>query len=227
MIKADFAWNDLGTWHSLLQVKHRNINDNYCEGNVVTSNTTNSFISSNNKLTTVVGLDNVIIIDTMNGLLVTDKSKMNDLEKAKILFTALFNGKSDSSPNYEIYEKAFLNNILSSEEIKLEIMKGNNEACYILAKTYEIINRNPQDEYNSMLLTLIGSKLGNTECTQLVYSYPTKYTSFESTVNNFIQNYIGQLNITFDDAILSAAYSDTLNTSMLGDPNYNNMYNPG
>lgn len=34
MIKADFAWNDLGTWHSLLQVKHRNINDNYCEGNV-------------------------------------------------------------------------------------------------------------------------------------------------------------------------------------------------
>ncbi|WP_121543252.1 hypothetical protein [Candidatus Rickettsia colombianensi] len=77
-----------------------------------------------------------------------------------------------------------------------------------------------------MLLTLIGSKLGNTECTQLVYSYPTKYTSFKSTVNNFIQNYIGQLNITFDDAILSAAYSDTLNTSMLGDPNYNNTYNP-
>ncbi|AXU07191.1 hypothetical protein [Rickettsia japonica] len=111
---------------------------------------------------------------------------MNDLEKAKILFTALFNGKSDSSPNYEIYEKAFLNNILSSEEIKLETMKGNNEACYILAKTYEIINRNPQDEYNSMLLTLIGSKLGNTECTQLVYSYPIKYTNFESTVNNFI-----------------------------------------
>ncbi|BDU59702.1 hypothetical protein FLA4_01120 [Candidatus Rickettsia kotlanii] len=104
-------------------------------------------------------------------------------------------------------------------------MKGNNEACYILAKTYEIINRNPQDEYNSMLLTLIGSKLGNTECTQLVYSYPIKYINFESTVNNFIQDYIGHLNVTFDDAILSAAYSDTLNTSMLGDSNYNNIYN--
>ncbi|WP_255374216.1 hypothetical protein [Rickettsia sp. Tenjiku01] len=43
--------------------------------------------------------------------MVADKSKMNDLEKAKILFTALFNGKSDLSPNYAIYEKAFLNNI--------------------------------------------------------------------------------------------------------------------
>ncbi|KJV62781.1 hypothetical protein [Rickettsia amblyommatis] len=81
MIKADFAWNDLGIWHSLLQVKDRNINDNYCEGHVVTSNTTNSCISSNNKLTTVVGLDNVIIIDTMNGLLVADKSKMNEIKE--------------------------------------------------------------------------------------------------------------------------------------------------
>jgi len=81
MIKADFAWNDLGTWHSLLQVKHRNINDNYCEGNVVTSNTTNSFISSNNKLTTVIGLDNVMVIDTMNGLLVADKSKITEIKE--------------------------------------------------------------------------------------------------------------------------------------------------
>jgi len=81
MIKADFAWNDLGTWHSLLQVKQQNINDNYCEGNVVTSNTTNSFISSNNKLTTVIGLDNVMIIDTMNGLLVADKSKMTEIKE--------------------------------------------------------------------------------------------------------------------------------------------------
>jgi|GEM_PF-6759995 len=48
---------------------------------------------------------------------------MNDLQKAKILFTALLNGKSHSSPHYEIYEKAFLNSILSSEEIKLEIME--------------------------------------------------------------------------------------------------------
>ncbi len=29
---------------------------------------------------------------------------MNDLEKAKILFTALFKRKSDSSPNYKIVE---------------------------------------------------------------------------------------------------------------------------
>ena len=30
MIKANFASNDLGTWHCLLLVKHWHINDNYC-----------------------------------------------------------------------------------------------------------------------------------------------------------------------------------------------------
>ncbi|ABV75309.1 Mannose-1-phosphate guanylyltransferase [Rickettsia akari str. Hartford] len=157
MIQADFVWNDLGTWHSLLQLTQPNINDNYCEGNVVTSNTTNSLISSNNKLTNVVDLENIIIIDTVNGLVVGDKSKINTIQD----------------------------------------------------------------------LVLIGSKLGNTECTQLIDSYPTKYTSFEYTVNNFIQNYVGQSDITSDNAILSAACSDTLNIAILGDINYKNMYNQG
>lgn len=81
MVEADFSWNDLGTWHSLLQVKQKEIGDNYCEGKVVTSNTTNSFISSNDKLTTVIGLDNVIVIDTVNGLLVADKSKTTEIQQ--------------------------------------------------------------------------------------------------------------------------------------------------
>ncbi|HJD56221.1 MAG TPA: mannose-1-phosphate guanylyltransferase [Rickettsia endosymbiont of Pyrocoelia pectoralis] len=81
MVEADFGWNDLGTWHSLLQVKQQGIGDNYCEGKVVTSNTTNSFISSNDKLTTVIGLDNVIVIDTVNGLLVADKSKTTEIQE--------------------------------------------------------------------------------------------------------------------------------------------------
>jgi len=84
MIKADFSWSDLGTWYSLLQIKQQNMGDNYCEGNVVIINTTNSFISSNNKLTTVIGLDNVMVVDTMNGLLVADKSRIGEIKELMI-----------------------------------------------------------------------------------------------------------------------------------------------
>ncbi|HJD67701.1 MAG TPA: mannose-1-phosphate guanylyltransferase [Rickettsia endosymbiont of Bembidion lapponicum] len=81
MVKADFIWNDLGSWSSLLQLKQQNIKDNYCEGNVITSNTTNSFISSNSKVTTVIGLDNVMVINTIHGLLVANKSRMTEIKE--------------------------------------------------------------------------------------------------------------------------------------------------
>ncbi|MFY9589455.1 mannose-1-phosphate guanylyltransferase [Rickettsia endosymbiont of Halotydeus destructor] len=81
MIKANFAWSDVGTWHSLWQTKQKDITDNYCEGNVVVSDTTNSYISSDNKLTTVVGLDNIIVINSKNGLLVADKSKAAEIKQ--------------------------------------------------------------------------------------------------------------------------------------------------
>ncbi|MCC8368503.1 MAG: mannose-1-phosphate guanylyltransferase [Rickettsia endosymbiont of Oxypoda opaca] len=81
MVKANFAWNDLGTWHSLWQIKQKDITDNYCEGNVIISDTTNSYISSDSKLTTVVGLDNIIVINSKNGLLVADKSKAAEIKQ--------------------------------------------------------------------------------------------------------------------------------------------------
>ncbi|WP_342270529.1 mannose-1-phosphate guanylyltransferase [Rickettsia endosymbiont of Orchestes rusci] len=81
MIKANFAWSDLGTWHSLWQIKQKDITDNYCEGNVVIGDTTNSYISSDNKLTMVVGLDNIIVINTKNALLVADKSKAAEIKQ--------------------------------------------------------------------------------------------------------------------------------------------------
>ncbi|WP_341787546.1 hypothetical protein [Rickettsia endosymbiont of Cantharis rufa] len=106
-------------------------------------------------------------------------------------------------------------------------MQGRHEACCILVKVNAIGFYQQKDEYSAVLLTLIGYKLGNQECQQFVAAAPTKYAFLEHTANYFVQNYIGRSDITFDDAILSSACSDTLNTSILGDPNYNNMYNLG
>ncbi|WP_395477759.1 hypothetical protein [Rickettsia endosymbiont of Pantilius tunicatus] len=84
MVKANFTWNDLGSWASLLQLKQQNIKDNYCEGNERISSTTNSFISSNSKVTTVIGLDNVMVINTIHGLLVANKSRMTEIKELVI-----------------------------------------------------------------------------------------------------------------------------------------------
>lgn len=81
MILGNFEWSDLGTWRSVWEIMEKDKLDNYCEGNVVTSNITNSYISSDNKLTMVIGLDNVIVINTKKGLLVADKSQVNKVKQ--------------------------------------------------------------------------------------------------------------------------------------------------
>lgn len=148
----------------------------------------------------------------------------------------------DLQGSWEDYKKGFSLQLPLSIEIVDKIIESfksditqqrDGEACRVLAERYKtgyskvIGSQIKKDEYTANLLTLIGKNLGNENCIKIFNLSPTKYEILESTVNNFIQNYIGQSDITFDDAILSAAYSDTLNTSILGDPNYNNMYNHG
>ncbi|HJD59828.1 MAG TPA: hypothetical protein LFW20_04095 [Rickettsia endosymbiont of Omalisus fontisbellaquei] len=171
-----------------------------------------------------------------------------------ILLKALFKGKLDSSLDYEIYEKAFLPTASSFEKksiykkilemFKLDVMQGNHEACLTLAKVYKLGFYVKKDEYTAILLTLIGYELENEQHKKAISACPIKckecekfknipvlsppeYEILKPTANNFICNYIGRSDITFDDAILLSACSDTLNTSILGDPNYNNMYNLG
>jgi mannose-1-phosphate guanylyltransferase len=70
MLEADFNWSDLGNWHSLWQFQEKDLTDNYCEGDIIKIDTTNSYISSNNKLTALIGIDNLIIVNTDDALLI-------------------------------------------------------------------------------------------------------------------------------------------------------------
>ena len=81
MLKSDFQWIDLGNWQSLWQIRKKDAKNNYCEGDIIVSDTTNSYINSNGKLITVIGLDNVIIINTDDVLLVADKTKITAIKQ--------------------------------------------------------------------------------------------------------------------------------------------------
>lgn len=109
------------------------------------------------------------------------KDKHNNLEKAEILFNSLLRGKIDSSLDYQTYEQVFLPIILN--ELKKNVMIGNSEAYYLLARVYEVeFNTHKKDEYVSILLTLAGHKLGNVKCSEIVNSNYMKYENFELNI---------------------------------------------
>lgn len=80
MVTAQFKWSDLGNWRSLWDMQEKDAEGNYCQGDVISLDTKNSYITSDNKLTAVVGMDNAIVINTEDALLVAGKSHANKIK---------------------------------------------------------------------------------------------------------------------------------------------------
>ncbi len=82
MVTAPFKWHDLGNWPALWHMQTKDKEGNYCKGDVISLDTQNSYITSDGKLTAVIGMDDTIIINTQDALLVVNKSHA---EKTKLL----------------------------------------------------------------------------------------------------------------------------------------------
>jgi len=83
VIPASFGWSDVGSWSALPEVI-----DGDREGNVaiasaglIAIDSTDSLVYGNNKLAALVGVDNLIVVDTPDALLVCRKDRAQDVKK--------------------------------------------------------------------------------------------------------------------------------------------------
>ncbi len=81
VIPSSFGWSDLGTWNSIYDHLEKDENSNATKGNVLSYNTKNSLIVSNNKKIAVVeGLDNYFIVDTDDVLVICKKENAQNVK---------------------------------------------------------------------------------------------------------------------------------------------------
>ena len=85
MLKADFIWDDLGSWTSLERVKEKNENNNVIVGKHLGIDTNDSIIYSCNRIVTTVGVKNLIIVNTEDAVLICDKEKAQDIKELRKL----------------------------------------------------------------------------------------------------------------------------------------------
>jgi mannose-1-phosphate guanylyltransferase len=82
VILADFGWNDVGSWATLLEIL-----DNDVQGNVVrraehvSVDTTNTLIYGYDRLVATIGLHDMIVIDTGDAVLVCPKDRAQDVKQ--------------------------------------------------------------------------------------------------------------------------------------------------
>ena len=71
MFQAEFSWNDVGSWSSVYDMNEKDKQKNVCRGPIIAIDTQNSLLfSDQNKPLAVIGLDQVAVINTENGILV-------------------------------------------------------------------------------------------------------------------------------------------------------------
>lgn len=81
LIKGEFSWSDVGSWEEVYQLSEKDDNGNASMGNVFTEMTVDSYIYSPDKFTSVIGVENLIIINTDDALLVCRRDKSQDVKK--------------------------------------------------------------------------------------------------------------------------------------------------
>jgi mannose-1-phosphate guanylyltransferase/mannose-6-phosphate isomerase len=81
MFEAGFGWNDVGSWSSVYELNKKDSHHNVNNKDNCLIDTKNSLVfSTEGKPIAVIGLDNVAVIQTADGILV---SSMDELQKVK------------------------------------------------------------------------------------------------------------------------------------------------
>lgn len=80
VLPVAYGWSDVGSWQSLWDVSQRSADGNVSRGPVELSDVRDSYIDSHpERLTAVLGLDNVVVITTKDAVLVADRARSNDV----------------------------------------------------------------------------------------------------------------------------------------------------
>lgn len=81
IIRSDFGWNDVGAWDEVYNIKEKNADGNVTQGRTVTINTKNCLIINDQKIIATVGVEDLIIINTDNGLLVCKRGEAQSVKE--------------------------------------------------------------------------------------------------------------------------------------------------
>lgn len=83
VLSADLGWSDVGAWNILKDELSNSVQDNVISGDVIHIDSTNNLFyeTNQNKIMAAIGLNEIIVVDTPDGLLVCAKDKISDLKK--------------------------------------------------------------------------------------------------------------------------------------------------
>jgi len=80
-IALDCGWSDIGSWSAVAELTPADENGNRLRGEVLLEDTCNSFVHSEHRLVGLVGVSDLLVVDTPDALLVAHKEKAQEVKR--------------------------------------------------------------------------------------------------------------------------------------------------
>ena len=95
------GWSDVGCWSSLWEVNEKDANGNVTKGDVVIQDSKNCMIHGNGKLVSVIGLENIVVVETKDAMMIAHKDSVQGVKQ--MVNTLNEQGRSETQNHCEVY----------------------------------------------------------------------------------------------------------------------------
>ena len=75
VLALEAGWSDVGSWDFVWEISKKDSEGNVIQGNVISENTRDSLLSSQSRLITVIGLQNIVVVETKDAILIANKEE--------------------------------------------------------------------------------------------------------------------------------------------------------
>ncbi|HEY2451578.1 MAG TPA: mannose-1-phosphate guanylyltransferase/mannose-6-phosphate isomerase [Scandinavium sp.] len=81
VVPLDAQWSDVGSWSALWEVDSKDSDENVIHGDVIAVDTRRSYLYSQHRLISAVGLEDIIVVETKDAILVSHKDKVQSVKE--------------------------------------------------------------------------------------------------------------------------------------------------
>ena len=101
MVTLDAGWSDVGSWSSLWETGNKDNNGNVTIGDTLLESTNNSYVNAEDCLVSVIGLDDVVVVQTKDAVMVANKKNSEQIK------TVVSHLKKHKRPEFEFHREVF------------------------------------------------------------------------------------------------------------------------
>jgi mannose-1-phosphate guanylyltransferase/mannose-6-phosphate isomerase len=81
VVRGNFRWSDIGSWDALLDITPPDSAGNVLQGSVVTVDTSDCIVHSNDRLTAVVGVSGLVVVSTSDAVMVIPRARAQEVRE--------------------------------------------------------------------------------------------------------------------------------------------------